>query len=383
MERKGRREDFPSRTKETIASEKPDSQGWTNYICFNTETVDTGRMDFYAVPIGYTYGSHGSVVNYFDPASYNPRSLTTAAALKPFYSSTAIPKSATFVASGSSLFCIGGVVFLPEFNQKPSSTMYRLEKTTGSSSTNKGGFFCSKTKMLSPRDRSSAIAMGGKLYIIGGYTAEGSHEVSGGHWAEVFDPYSESSLPLPPPPLVNIEDKFDIVTAALHSSKQIFVASRQSNVAYLYDVVEGIWEKLDIRTDLSSFVVGQAAVVGKATLCWYQDGTQQLVAYDLDLKMWFRHRIRGLEKFGKRCSRFSPCLSSLLSLDGDHLCLIWRDCMMPHPRTGGPVFHFTKVHVSIRLDARGKPILDAFAISSKSCVLKQNASLCSALTHTE
>lgn len=94
----------------------------------------------------------------------------------------------------------------------------------------------------------------------------------------------------------------------------------------------------------------------------------QLLAYDLDLKTWFKCPIKGLGKVGMLSPEDISTCFSLFPTDGNHLCLLWMD-HSTYAHTLYGLLHCTKVRVSIEVGARGKPRLDAFVVSSTSDVL--------------
>lgn len=91
-------------------------------------------------------------------------------------------------------------------------------------------------EMLSPWVLPTSIAMDGKLYIFNGFAVE---EEASRPWAEIFDPRTESSHPLPSPQSLGLLrcGFFGSVYAAFHSSKRILVASPTLNVAYVYKYI--------------------------------------------------------------------------------------------------------------------------------------------------
>ncbi|KAH7840552.1 hypothetical protein Vadar_018512 [Vaccinium darrowii] len=211
--------------------------------------------------------------------------------------------------------------------------------------------------------------------------------VASGPWGEVFDPSSsKSSIPLPlpeyPPSLKEIG--WCPVTAALDTSKRIFVASSapSSDTVYGYDVVGRVWDVLDHKVDFSAIRgQGQPAVVRNGTtLCWLAENEADVIyAYDLVLKGWFKSPIRGLDKVGADgIPHGRPTIRLLFSLDENHLCLLWiDDCH--YADTECPQLNCTKIEVSVSVDAWGGFGFDVFVLSSQSYVLEPQEQLIDAL----
>ncbi|KAH7841696.1 hypothetical protein Vadar_033164 [Vaccinium darrowii] len=319
-------------------------------IVFRTADMLNGTLDFYSIPLDFGNGD----------SSNSHTSSGEAESLKPFYKSGIMSQCSVFAAVGSSLFVAGGFVETPSYTG-PTDNIYRFDTTFPRKDRS---WYVSK--MLSPRLCPHTMVIDGKLYIVGGggsksVGSDGRCYVAGGPWGEVFDPYSlKPSIPLPLPeyrPFLEDVGRCTL-TAALHTSKRIFVASSapSSYTAYGYDVVDRVWGELDHKVDFSA-VQGQgkpAVVRNGTTLCWLAKSAPDVIhAYDLVLKTWFGSPIRGLDKVRGPdgiIPHGKPTNSSLFSLDDDHLCLLWMDDFGVHAWGG---FGF-----------------DVFVVSSKTYVLE-------------
>ncbi|KAH7841838.1 hypothetical protein Vadar_009662 [Vaccinium darrowii] len=316
-------------------------------IVFRTANLLYGTVDFYSIPLDFGDGdsSNSSSSSETDSSNSSEDCSGEPEGLKPFYKSGSMSQCSVFAAVGSSLFVAGGFVETPSYTG-PTDNIYRFDTTLPEKDR---CWYVSK--MLCPRLCPQTLVMDGKLYIVGGggsksVGSDGRYYVASGPWGEVFDPSSlKSSIPLPlpeyPPFLKDIGRC--TVTAALHASKRIFVASSEppSDTAY-----------------------GEADVI---------------YAYDLVLKGWFRSPIRGLDKVGADgIPHGRPTHRSLFSLDENHLCLLWiDDC--DYADTECPQLNCTKIGVTVGVDAWGGFGFDVFVLSSQSYVLEPQEQLIDAL----
>lgn len=237
--------------------------------------------------------------------------------------------TSSFAAVGKSMYCVGG----HDAEGSVSSAIYRFD-TTGVC---KGIWYPNSFDMCCTRVAPTTIAMDGKLFVIGGQADDGAL------LAEVFDPFSKSSLVVESSP-ASLDESLDHVTAALHDRNQILVACPSypyAKDAYMLDVKTGAWVQVDHNIDFAA-VSREAAVVLKTTLCWCDYGLQMLLAYDLNLKRWFKTSIKHLKRVGRRLKdkELSNFYFSLFTLDENHLCLLWVDHV-------NRFLHCTKVSVSL------------------------------------
>ncbi|KAH7839710.1 hypothetical protein Vadar_007741 [Vaccinium darrowii] len=357
-------------------------------IVFRTANLLYGTVDFYSIPLDFGDGdcSNSSSSSETDSSNSSEDCSGEPEGLKPFYKSGSMSQCSVFAAVGSSLFVAGGFVETPSYTG-PTDNIYRFDTTLPEKDR---CWYVSK--MLCPRLCPQTLVMDGKLYIVGGggsksVGSDGRYYVASGPWGEVFDPSSlKSSIPLPlpeyPPFLKDIGRC--TVTAALHASKRIFVASSEppSDTAYGYDVVDRVWGELGHKVDFSAIRgQGQPAVVRNGTtLCWLAKSEADVIyAYDLVLKGWFRSPIRGLDKVGADGTPHGrPTHRSLFSLDENHLCLLWiDDC--DYADTECPQLNCTKIGVTVGVDAWGGFGFDVFVLSSQSYVLEPQEQLIDAL----
>ncbi|KAH7855227.1 hypothetical protein Vadar_022610 [Vaccinium darrowii] len=302
-------------------------------ICFRAAHHPTCSIDFYCLPVD----------DDADELHCRPPKH-----IIPFQSSTNISRSSSFAAVGNSMYCVGG----HNARGKESSAIYRFDTTGGQ----KGFWYPNSFDMCCPRVAPSTIVMDGKIFIIGAQVVS-----DGAPLAEVFDLSSKSSLVVEAPP-ASLHESVHFVTAALCDRNQILVACTFANDAYLLDVKAKAWVKVDPNVDFAA-VNRQAAVVLKTTMCWCDDTLHKLVAYDLNLKMWFKTSIKGLKRVGRRLKDVDLSDFSLFPLDENHLCLLWVD------HVNRLLLHCTKVSVSL-LDNR----FCATVAFSQSYVLKDNSS---------
>lgn len=87
-----------------------------------------------------------------------------------------------------------------------------------------------------------------------------------------------------------------------------------------------------------------------------------LVAYDLNLKTWFKTPIKGLKRVGRRVKDGGRAYFSLFLLDENHLCLLWADHVTQY------LLHCTKVSVSLSNNR-----FHAAVASSCSYLLRENS----------
>ncbi|KAF7149429.1 hypothetical protein RHSIM_Rhsim03G0039300 [Rhododendron simsii] len=315
-------------------------------ICFHTVDHSDGAVSLYSIPFDF-FGDGGDDD---DVNSSNP----DVEGLVPFYKSTGLPTRSTLSSVGSSLFVVGGNETFMEWT--PSDKIYRFDTTPPPAD----GWLA--ISMLSPRKSPETVVMDGKLYMFGGcgpnYT-----------FAEMFDPclISSTSVPLPTPPCWPTNYWFPwVVVAALQPSKKILVAS--TDVAFLYNVVDRVWEEWDHKVDFSR-VQGQAAVARNNTLlCWCSKDAEEVHAYDLVLRRWFISRINGLDKFGKLEPDEPRMFCPLVPLDDNHLCLLWER-QLGYFGTELPLVHCNKIRVSFYADTQGESTFDAVVVASRSYVL--------------
>ncbi|KAH7855576.1 hypothetical protein Vadar_026414 [Vaccinium darrowii] len=318
---------------------KPEQHGRT--ICFRAAQYSTRSIDFYCIPVD-------DDLNHAANDSQPPELYVTPPEhIFPFQSSTNISESSSFAAVGKSMYCVGG-----HAKGKASSAIYRFDTTGGY----KGFWYPNPFDLCCPRVAPSTIVIDGKLFIIG------AHVVSeGAPLAEVFDPSSKSSL-IVESPLASFHESLYFVTAALLDRNQILVACTYARDAYLLDVKTGAWVQVDHNIDFAA-VSREAAVVLKTTLCWCDYGLQMLLAYDLNLKRWFKTSIKHLKRVGRRLKDKELSKFSLFTLDENHLCLLWVDHVEQF------LLHCTKVGVSLS-DNRFR----AAVASSRSYVLRDGSS---------
>ncbi|KAK3036954.1 hypothetical protein RJ639_030919 [Escallonia herrerae] len=186
--------------------------------------------------------------------------------------------------------------------------------------------------MNHPRLSPYASVIGGKLYVIGGRCVSVSDPC-----LEVRDPQTLTWGRLAPPPFFSSFDSD--FTAFSDEYGKILLDSgvrdpekRQGGVGRFldYNVETNTWETFDDKTleqglghRLRS---GKAVMVGH-TLYWYFN---ELVAYDLSLKTWFRGPVKGLEAEGVPVIAFkSASPPSLFHFDGNFFILLWLDKTSP------------------------------------------------------
>ncbi|KAH7860587.1 hypothetical protein Vadar_015244 [Vaccinium darrowii] len=319
-------------------------------ICFRTVSCQQGRsissslhqivISFYSIPFDFFGdGGGGDDVN-----SSNPH----VEVLMPFCTSTDLSKSSTLSSIGSSLFFVGGEGFRTDVD------FYRFDTAAPADG-------WSAMPMLATRAMPLTLVMDGKLYVFGGSPYA--------PLAELFDPSLTPSrfLPLhPPPSFLSNCNWLHLVIAPFQRSNKILVASM--DVAIVYNVVDRVWEELDHKADFSC-VRGQAAVFQNGTaLCWCSRDAEEVHAYDLVLKRWFKSPIKGLDKIAYREPDFAFLYCPLLPLDDNHLCLIWQDRIC-YADTDLPLFHCSKIRVSIYTDAQGESRFVAVVVASRSALL--------------
>lgn len=289
-------------------------------ICFRTAHSPTRSIDFYCIPVDDDFDDDADGCR--TPELYGPPTKR----IFPFHVSTKITDSASFAAVGKSMFCVGG----HKVNGKgeESSAIYRFD-TTGD---NAGCWYRNSFDLCCPRVYPTTIAMDGELFVIG---SQGDNAPL----AEVFDPSSKCSLVLEQTPKSLDECTF-FETAALRDRNQILVSCTYVNDAYLLDVKTRVWVKIDPPADFAT-ANREAAAVLKTTLCWYNDRLHKLVAYDLNLKKWFKTSIKNLKKVGRQLKDVYRTDFSLFPLDENHLCFLWAD------HVTRVLLHCTKVRVSL------------------------------------
>ncbi|XP_058207664.1 uncharacterized protein LOC131320809 [Rhododendron vialii] len=316
----------------------PEQHGRT--ICFRAARSSALAIDFYCIPVDD------------DDDSPQPSYGAPPKRIVPFYSSTNISGSSSFAAVDKSMYCVGG----HKMNGKgeETSAIYRFD-TTGN---NSGSWLRNSFDMRCPRVAPSTIVMDGKLFVIGSQVVS-----DGAPLVEVFDPSSKYSLiVVSPPPPESIRESMLFVTAALPDRNQILVACTHANFAYLLEVKTGAWAQFDHNVDFAD-TSGEAAVVLKTTMCWYNDRLRMLMAYDLNLKTWFKTSVKDLKRVGRRLKDANGNYNfSLFPLDENHLCLLWADHVTPC------LLHCTKVSVSLSHDR-----FCAAVASSRSYVLRDKS----------
>lgn len=196
--------------------------------------------------------------------------------------------------------------------------------------------------------------MDGELFVIG---SQGDNAPL----AEVFDPSSKCSLVVEQTPKA-LDKSLFFETAALRDRNQILVSCAYLNDAYLLDVKTRVWVKIDPSVDFST-ANREAAAVLKTTLCWYNDRLHKVVAYDLNLKKWFKTSIKDLKKVGRQLKDGRLTDFSLFPLDENYLCFLWADQVTPF------LLYCTKVRVSL---SDGRFFADV--ASSRSYMLRDGSS---------
>ncbi|KAH7840319.1 hypothetical protein Vadar_015529 [Vaccinium darrowii] len=327
-------------------------------ICFRTADLytDTSVITrFYSVPFDL-FGDGGDD----DASSSNP----DVEGLEPFYKCTDFATTSTLSFVGSSLFVVGGSKETgPCRVSITTEKMYRFDTAAPENDWYKWV----ELSMQTPRAFPITVAMDGKLYIFGGSDPESPDAPL----AELFDPESSTSVPLPLPSGFPINAWCHLVVAALQPSKKILVASGLSSDAYEYSVVDQGWEKLDYEVDFSS-VQGQAAVVQNGNaLCWCSNNVDEVHAYHLVHKWWFKSPIKGLDKVGMRDPDGLAHYCPIFSLDDNHLCLLWKD-HMGYDGTNLPLLHCVKIQVSIDLE---RSRFDAVVVASRTYALGPDESI--------
>ncbi|KAH7847894.1 hypothetical protein Vadar_031403 [Vaccinium darrowii] len=311
-------------------------------ICFRTFYPHPGDValdvvKFYSIPFDFFGDSvDDDEVNSSDP---------DVEVLLPFCTTTALSRFSRLSSVGSSLFVVDECRGLRTYE----GILHWIDTTAPADG-------WSAIPMLVPRELHLTVVMDGKLYVFGGNLCA--------PLAELFDPRSvpSTSLPLHPPPCFPSDPCFNLVIAALQPSKKILVAS--ADVAFVFNVVDQVWEELDHKVDFSR-VRGKAAVFRNGTsLCWCSLNAEELLVYDLVLRRWFKSPIKGLDKI---CYRepdlcWNCCL--LFPLDDNHLCLLWQDDIH-YDDTILSLFHCAKIRVSIYTGAQGESRFDAVVVASR------------------
>ncbi|KAI8562506.1 hypothetical protein RHMOL_Rhmol03G0041400 [Rhododendron molle] len=190
-----------------------------------------GPLVFYSIPFDF-FGDGG------DDSDDNVNSSNPdVEGIVPFYKTTDIPPSSTLSSVGSSLFVAGGTLACTPLG--PITSAYKIHRFDTTAPPADGWPAIS---MLAPR---ASPVTDGKLYVFVGC---GPCDT----FTEMFDPclISSTSVPLPPTPRWPANCWFHLVVAALQPSKKILVASE--DVAFVYDVVDHVWEDWDHKFDFSN-----------------------------------------------------------------------------------------------------------------------------------
>ncbi|KAF7148299.1 hypothetical protein RHSIM_Rhsim03G0101600 [Rhododendron simsii] len=203
----------------------------------------------------------------------------------PFFKSTRLPTSSTLSSFGSSLFVVrGSEAFMRSGPITISDKINRFDTTAAPPADGWRAIL----SMLEPAASPETVVMDGKLYAFGGrdpcvtFAEMFDPCVT---FSEMFDPclISSTSVPLPPPLCWPINRWLHLAVEALQPSKKILVAS--TDVAFVYNVVDRVWEERDHKVDFSCVQGGQAAVVRNNTLlCWCSRDAEEVHAYDLVLR---------------------------------------------------------------------------------------------------
>ncbi|KAH7847256.1 hypothetical protein Vadar_023807 [Vaccinium darrowii] len=319
-------------------------------ICFRTfyPQLDSAPdvVSFYSIPFDF-FGDGGDDdddVNSSDP---------DVEVLLPFCTTTALSRFSRLSSVGSSLFVVGELIGSRTYQGVCEGVLNRIDTTAPADG-------WSNIRMLFPRQYPVTVVMDGKLYVFGGNQCA--------PLAELFDPCLVPStfLPLHPPWWFPSHPCFKLVIAALQPSKKILVAS--ADVAFVFNVVDQVWEELDHKVDFSR-VQGRAAVFRNSTaLCWCSRDGKEVHVYDLVLKRWFESPIKGLDKICYPEPDLWRNCCPLLPLDDNHLCLLWQEGIH-YDDTTLSLFHCSKIRVSIYSSARGESKFDAVVVASRSYAL--------------
>ncbi|KAH7840774.1 hypothetical protein Vadar_021414 [Vaccinium darrowii] len=328
-------------------------------ICFRTADLYTGKRvitRLYSVPFDF----FGDGRDDDDVNSSNPN----VEGLKRFYECTDFATTSRLSSVGSSLFVVGGSKETgPCRVSITTEKMYRFDTAASEN----GWYKWDELSMHTPRAFPITVAMDGKLYIFGGSGPESPDAPL----AEMFNPESLTFESLPRPPSFHIDGWRHLVVAALQPSKKILLASGLSLDAYVYNVVDQGWEKLDHEVDFSS-VRGQAAVVQNGNaLCWCNNNVEEVHAYHLVHKRWFKSPIKGLDKVGMQDPHGPTHYCPIFPLDDNHLCLLWKD-HMGYDGTNLPLLHCIKIRVSM---TRGRSRFDAKVVASRTYALGPHESI--------
>ncbi|KAH7855779.1 hypothetical protein Vadar_028745 [Vaccinium darrowii] len=347
------------------------------------EMVENGRglvvtknvFEFYCIPFDLGDNQPKNLYDVEEP----PPPLPTG--IKPFETCWDIPWMSTFAAAGSSLYCFGGTQCTDSGSRESlSSAIYCYDYEHNSESIEVGRWYThSGYQMMRARFDPQIINIQGRMLLISGGGGTDKTLEDDDSWVEAFDPNSkfcspESSMPIE-------LRRSPLLTADLRSYNQILVASALWNAAFVFDVTTLVWKKFDQSDEFVSGKVtehcrifscmeGKAAVVRDTILCWFGNRGNVLLAYDLNLKTWFKTPIKGLKKVGKLMPDLYDNDFSLLPLDYEHICLLW---LCYSPVTFDRVLHCIKVLVSIH-HAKEHPTVRASVISYRSYVLKTSSS---------
>ncbi|KAH7839851.1 hypothetical protein Vadar_009638 [Vaccinium darrowii] len=324
-------------------------------ICFRTADLYMGKSvitRFYSVPFDFL----GDGGDDDDVNSSNP----DVEGLKRFYECTNFATTSTLSSVGSSLFVVGGSMETgPCKVSITTEKMYRFDTAASEND----WYNWEELSMHTPRAFPITVAMDGKLYIFGGSGPDDP-------LAEMFNPELSTFESLPPPPSFPIDGWRHLVVAALQPSKKILVASGLSDVVSVYNVVTGVWEELNHKVDFSS-VRGQAAVVQNGNaLCWCSNNVEEVHAYHLVHKRWFKSPIKGLDNVSMRDpdgTDYCP----IFPLDDNHLCLLWKD-HMGYDGTNLRLLHCIKIRVSM---AQCGSRFDAVVVAFRSYALGRHESI--------
>ncbi|KAL6541359.1 hypothetical protein OROHE_011067 [Orobanche hederae] len=196
------------------------------------------------------------------------------------------PVGSSILALGPKIYIIGGSI-----NDIPSNNVWVFD--------------CRSNHWeMGPRMR-VARELNGKIFVMGGCNID--HWTRSINWAEVFDP--KTGLWAAIPSEVELRDKWMHATAVI-GSKLYAMADRGGVVL---DIGSGEWGSVPKRLDLGWR--GRAAVVDNVLYCY--DYLGKIRGYDVEEDVW--KELRGVEK---GLPKFL-CCSTMVNLDG-RLCVVWE-----------------------------------------------------------
>ncbi|KAE9444762.1 hypothetical protein C3L33_23340, partial [Rhododendron williamsianum] len=218
-----------------------------------------------------------------------------------------IRSSAIAVPFDSNIYLIGGVDW-----KERSITAFRFD-------TNRPE--CGWTeipRMLIGREKPSAVGCNGKLYVIGATQLFPQ--------AETFDPETYEWIPLHEPPwklktvgkLAFKDDRSD--------TQFMFVESRGPGAKMkrliTYDVNTRSWDRFEVERT-PKLGLTEAAIAFKGIVYWYSKTQNNLLAYDLGKRDWFRSPVSGMEVALPQ-SNDDDTHVWMLHLGGEKMCLVWH-----------------------------------------------------------